>query len=85
MSNLSSTLFSRFIYMDDRQVERIVVQKFEPGSVFTFGRPTAKFAEALGGRRPLLDVRLSNDPFEESLVMSATSELEICSIDWCRS
>jgi crossover junction endodeoxyribonuclease RusA len=56
---------SRHIYIDDRQVERIVAQKFEPPNAFTFSRPTAKFAEALGGERPVLYVRVSNDPFEE--------------------
>ena len=56
---------SRHIYIDDTQVERIVAQKFELGNAFTFSRPTAKFAEALGGDRPVLYVRVSNDPFEE--------------------
>jgi len=56
---------SRHIYIDDRQVERIVTQKFEPPNAFTFSRTTPKFAEALGGKRPVLYVRVSNDPFEE--------------------
>jgi hypothetical protein len=56
---------SSHIYIDDHQVERVVVQKFEPGNVFTFSRPTVKFAEALGGERPVLYVRVSNNPHEE--------------------
>lgn len=56
---------SRYIYLDDRQVERVVVQKFERGNAFTFNRPTVKLAEALEGFGPLLYVRVSNDPFEE--------------------
>ncbi len=56
---------SSHIYIDDAQVERIVAQKFEPGNAFTFSRPTTKFAEALGGDRPVLYVRVSNNPFEE--------------------
>jgi crossover junction endodeoxyribonuclease RusA len=56
---------SRHIYIDDRQVERIVVQKFEPGNVFSFNRPTQIFTEALAEDRPVLYVRLTNDPFEE--------------------
>ncbi len=56
---------SHHIYIDDHQVERIVVQKFEPGNVFTFTRPTQVFAEALAEDRPVLYVRLSSDPFEE--------------------
>jgi crossover junction endodeoxyribonuclease RusA len=53
------------IYIDDAQVERVVVQKFEPGNVFLFRSPSAMLAEALGGRKPLLYVRVSNNPFEE--------------------
>jgi Holliday junction resolvase RusA-like endonuclease len=56
---------ARHIYIDDHQVERIVVQKFEPGNAFSFSQPTARFAEALGGERPLLYVRVSNDPYED--------------------
>lgn len=55
------------IYIDDRQVERVVVQKFEPGNVFAFTKPSTTFTEALNGDRPLLYVRVSNDPFEELL------------------
>lgn len=56
---------SRHIYMDDRQVERVVVQKFEPGNVFTFAQPSAVFADALVGDRPIVYVRVSDDPFED--------------------
>ena len=31
---------SRHVYMDDRQVERILVQRFEPETPFEFGSPT---------------------------------------------
>ena len=55
----------RHIYLDDRQVERVVVQKFEPGRVFPFASPSARLKEALSGNRPMLYVRLSDDPFEE--------------------
>ena len=53
------------ICLDDAQVERVVVQKFEPGNIFLFGSPTAILADALSSRKPLLYVRLSRDPFEE--------------------
>jgi crossover junction endodeoxyribonuclease RusA len=56
---------SHHIYIDDHQVERVVVQKFEPGRVFPFSNITAKFSEALGGSRPILYIRISNEPFEE--------------------
>lgn len=55
----------KHIYLDDRQVERIVVQKFEPGNVFSFSQPTQTFAKALSVERPVLYVKVSNDPFEE--------------------
>jgi crossover junction endodeoxyribonuclease RusA len=53
------------IYIDDAQVERIVVQKFEPGNIFLFAAPTATLTMALSAEKPLLYVRLSKDTFEE--------------------
>jgi crossover junction endodeoxyribonuclease RusA len=55
----------RHIYVNDSQVERVVVQKFEPGNVFLFSAPTPALEEALNRPKPLLYVRLSDDPFEE--------------------
>lgn len=55
---------SRHLYLDDRQVERVVVQKFEPGAGYQFKQPTAILARALA-HRPVLYVRVSNNPFEE--------------------
>ena len=56
---------SQHVYVDDSQVERIVIQKFEPGSLFQFSSPSETLARALGQEKPLLYVRLSDDPFEE--------------------
>ena len=56
---------SKHIYIDDGQVERVVVQKFEPGNLFTFKDPTARLSEALDAAKPLLYVRISNNPHEE--------------------
>lgn len=56
---------SQHIYLDDVQVERVVVQKFEPGNVFSFQRPTGTFLAALSGTKPVLYVRVSNDPIED--------------------
>lgn len=56
---------AKHIYVDDQQVERIVVQKFEPGVSFTFSNPTQTVATAIGGPRPVLYVRLSDRPLEE--------------------
>jgi hypothetical protein len=55
----------RYIYLDDRQIERLVVQKFEPERVFQFRVPSAILSEALDADRPLLYVRLSDDPYED--------------------
>ena len=53
------------IYVDDRQVERVVVQKFEPGNVFPFASPSHKLAEAMERENSVLYIRLSTDPFED--------------------
>jgi crossover junction endodeoxyribonuclease RusA len=55
---------SQHIYNDDRQVERVWVQKFEPGRIFQFAQPSAVLLEALSGEKPLLFVRLGDDPAE---------------------
>ena len=53
------------IYMDDSQIERVVIQKFEPQRVFSFTQPSPVLAAALSAQKPILYVRLSDDPFEE--------------------
>lgn len=55
----------RHIYLDDRQVHRVLVQKFEPGNVFSFARPSAALGSALEQPKPALYIRLSDDPFED--------------------
>jgi hypothetical protein len=56
---------SAHIYLDDAQVERVVVQKFEPGNLFQFSNPSAGLVAALTGEKSVLYVRVSNDPFED--------------------
>lgn len=53
------------IYIDDRQVERVLVQKFERGRVITFSPPSSKFIEALNEDEPILYIRVTDDPLEE--------------------
>lgn len=55
----------RHIYIGDRQVQRVLVQKFEPGSVFSFTRPSPILGNALEQSKPALYIRLSDDPFED--------------------
>ena len=56
---------AQHIYRDDHQVERVVVQKFEPENVFRFASPSPRLDEALSRDKPILYVRLSDEPFEE--------------------
>jgi phenylpyruvate tautomerase PptA (4-oxalocrotonate tautomerase family) len=56
---------SRHVYLDDHQIHRVVVQKFEPGNIFQFSEPTATLTEALNRKPPALYVRLSDEPFED--------------------
>jgi hypothetical protein len=53
------------IYVDDAQVDRIVVQRFEPGNVFGFVSPSPTLEETLERPASVLYVRLSDDPFED--------------------
>jgi crossover junction endodeoxyribonuclease RusA len=53
------------IYMDDRQVERLVVQKFEPNKIFEFGAPTTTLVDAINFQKPVLYIRVSDNPFED--------------------
>ena len=55
----------KHIYIDDSQVERVLVQKFEPGNIFRFTSPSSGLEMALSRTKPVLYVRLSNDPFED--------------------
>jgi hypothetical protein len=56
---------TQHIYVDDRQIERVVVQKFEPGNLFTFAEPGEVLSRALETAKPLVYIRISNDPFED--------------------
>ncbi|WP_158743811.1 RusA family crossover junction endodeoxyribonuclease [Acidisphaera sp. L21] len=55
---------NKHIYLDDRQIERIWVQKFEPGRIVRFKDPSALLGQAFAGKRPSLYIRLGNDPTE---------------------
>jgi crossover junction endodeoxyribonuclease RusA len=55
----------KHIYMNDRQIYRILVQKFELTHAFEFASPSPALKEALNTTRPTLYIRLSDDPFED--------------------
>jgi hypothetical protein len=54
----------RNVYMDDQQVERVWVQKFEPPHIFPFATPSRTLARAINGAKPLLFIRVGDDPSE---------------------
>lgn len=42
----------KFVFVDDRQVERLVVQKFEPDRLFTFASPSGILIDAFEAEGP---------------------------------
>jgi crossover junction endodeoxyribonuclease RusA len=56
---------AQHIYIDDKQVELVVVQKFEGEVLSALAQPSPTLAAAVQSARPVLYVRVSNDPFEE--------------------
>ena len=56
---------ARHIYLDDHQIERLVVQKFEPERGVSFSSPTGTLVDALNWPRPALYIRLSDNPLED--------------------
>jgi Holliday junction resolvase len=56
---------NQHIYEDDSQIERIVVQKFEPARIFAFSAPTTMLQEGMRREKPVVYIRLSNDPLED--------------------
>ncbi len=55
------------IYLDDQQVARVWVQKFEPESAVSFSSPTSRLLEALERPRPLVYIRVDSDVLAEEL------------------
>jgi crossover junction endodeoxyribonuclease RusA len=55
------------VYSDDNQVERVWVQKFEPGRVFSVETPTPTLAAALDSARPVTYIRIDDDETQKAL------------------
>jgi hypothetical protein len=53
------------IYVDDHQVERVAAHRFEPGRIFPFSAPSATLTAAILSEKPVLYVRVSDDPVED--------------------
>src|ERR1700683_5139477 len=50
------------VYLDDRQVQRVIVQKFESdGGVFSFSNPTPKLDDASDTEPPIVYIRIDSD------------------------
>jgi crossover junction endodeoxyribonuclease RusA len=52
---------TRFVYLDDGLVERVVVQKFEPGRIYPFVNPSASLASAMAASEPAVYIRITDD------------------------
>ena len=62
---LTLDALSQHIYLDDDQIERIAVQKFEPDRVFTFSAPSETLVTCMLGQKPALYIRISDDLHED--------------------
>lgn len=48
-------------YPDDKYIERVVVQKFEPGIAWLFPSPSVTLSAAVDMEKPCLYIRLEDD------------------------
>lgn len=46
------------VYLNDRHIEKVIVQKFEPGVAWVFSSPTPTLATAIEVDKPALYIRL---------------------------
>jgi len=49
------------VYVDDRWIERLIVQKFEPNTAREFRSPSERLAAVLASEPPLLYIRVDDD------------------------
>lgn len=50
------------VYNDDRAIERVLVQKLEPGVDWSFAQPSEQLAGALLVTPPVVHIRIDDDP-----------------------
>ena len=55
----------KHVYVDDHQIERVVVQRFGPDRLTHFTQPSEALLECVLGEKPVLYVRISDDPTED--------------------
>jgi crossover junction endodeoxyribonuclease RusA len=58
---------SKHILKDDHQIDRVVVQRFNPDATFEFTDPSTTLEKALFSAESALYVKISNDPYEDLL------------------
>lgn len=51
----------RYLFTDDEQIERVLIQKFEAGRPFVFERPSPTLSACIAGTRPAMYIRLQDD------------------------
>ena len=56
---------SRHIYRDDKQVARLLIQRFEPDDDIQFLKPSSLLTHAQQGDRPILYVRIDDQPLRQ--------------------
>jgi hypothetical protein len=59
---------SNYVYRDDEQVERLVVQRFSPAQPFRFLNPSEVLISALGADGPVVYIRVADDLRKERSV-----------------
>jgi hypothetical protein len=53
------------VYTDDCLIDRVLVQRFDPASPFSFRDPSRKLVEAMATDAPVLHVRIYEAPLED--------------------
>ena len=56
---------NQHVYIDDGQVDRIVVQRFTNDRLYRFGNPTDALTDVIDGRKPALYVRIATEGLAE--------------------
>lgn len=55
------------VYLDDKYVAMVVVRKIDPGQAVVTTNPTTTLVSALTGPKPIVYIRISDDPMSVTL------------------
>lgn len=53
------------VYTDDRLIDRVVAQRFDPDTAFSFVEPSDKLVEAMTIDGPVLHIRIQEVPLRD--------------------